>query len=86
MSLPPRSDTLVRATPIHQLKTGVKACVEFTVYDGGHTAISVSRIDGKPGSRVVTQADSLPLNDVGELEAHLLAIVAFVAQSRRAGG
>jgi hypothetical protein len=82
MDLPPRSAQLIRETPLHERPTGVMACVEFTVYDGGHTAIAVSRVDGSPGHRVITQADSLPLNSVDELRDHLLGVLAFVASSR----
>jgi hypothetical protein len=74
--LPPRSRQLVEATPLHSTESGVKACVEMTVYHDGHAGISVSRIEGPPGHRIVTQVDTLPLNDVEELRAHVLAVIA----------
>jgi hypothetical protein len=73
--LPPRSVKLVKATPIHRTKSGVKACVEFTIYSDGHAGIAVCRVEGAPHSRQITQADALPLNHVKELHAHLLAVV-----------
>lgn len=77
--IPPRSRKLVAATPLERRETGVKACVEFTVYADGHAGIAVSRVEGVPPRRRIVQADSLPLNDVAELRAHLLAVVAHVA-------
>jgi len=65
----------VEATPIQPTKSGVKACVEFTLYPDGHAGIAVCRIEGTSGNRRISQADSLPLNHRRELEDHLLAII-----------
>jgi hypothetical protein len=73
--LPPRSRQLIDATPIHRLKSGVKVCAEMTLYPDGHAGIAVSRLEGSPPHRRITQADSLPLNDRAELEAFLQAIL-----------
>ena len=73
--LPPRSRRFVEATPIHRMRSGFKVCAELTLYPDGHAGIAVSRIDGAPPNRRITQEDSLPLNDRGELEEHLLAIL-----------
>jgi hypothetical protein len=73
--LPPRSRQLVEATPIHTMRSGVKACVEMTLYPDGHAGIAVCRIEGSPPNRRITQADSLPLNHRKELEEHLLGIL-----------
>lgn len=81
MTLPPRSKKLVDATPIQQRAKGVSACIEFTVYRDGHAGISVSRVEGKPGSRRIVQADSLPLNDLQELRDHIDAAVEHVSRS-----
>jgi hypothetical protein len=79
--LPPRSQKLVNATPLHELERGVKGCIEFTVYQDGHAGIAVSRIEGKPPSRRIVQSDSLPLNDLSELRNHVLAVLEHVATS-----
>jgi hypothetical protein len=73
--LPPRSIQLVEATPIHRLQSGLKACVELTVYPDGHAGIAVSEIEGAPPSRRIVQRDSLPLNDLAELRDHVLAVI-----------
>ena len=73
--LPSRSRQLVEATPIHRLESGLKVCVEMTLYPDGHAGIAVSRIDGAPPNRRITQADSLPLNDRRELEDLLKSIL-----------
>ena len=57
------------------------ACIEFTVYDGGHAAIAVSKVTGAARSRSIIQVDVLPLNNVDELREHVLAIVHHVAES-----
>jgi hypothetical protein len=85
MMLPPRSVKLIHATPIHPRDKGAKACVEFTIYADGHAGIAVSRVEGKPPRRRIVQADSLPLNDVEELRAHLDAIVEHVARQSQLG-
>ena len=77
--LPPRSVQLVQATPIHPTKSGVKACVEMTVYPDGHAGIAVSEIEGNPPSRRIVQRDSLPLNDLTELRDHVLAVIEHLA-------
>jgi hypothetical protein len=74
-ALPPRSRKVIDATPLHDLPSGVKAVVEVTVYPDGHTGIAVSRVDGAPPNRRIVQADSLPLNDMAELRAHVLAVL-----------
>ena len=73
--LPPRSIQLVEATPIHRLKSGLKACLELTVYRDGHAGIAVSEIEGHTPSRRIVQRDSLPLNDLAELRDHVLAVI-----------
>jgi hypothetical protein len=83
--LPARSKQLVDATPLHRTATGVKACVEFTIYRDGHAGLAVSRIEGKPPHRRVVQADTLPLNDVEELQEHIEAVVEHVRQAAGAG-
>lgn len=75
ITLPPRSQNLVDATPLHPREKGVNACIEFTIYADGHAGIAVSRVEGKPPNRRIVQADSLPLNDVQELRDHIDAIV-----------
>jgi hypothetical protein len=72
---------LVEATPIHRMKSGVKVCVEATLYPDGHAGIAVSRIEGSAPTRRVTQADSLPLNDRRELEDFLEAILDRLEQA-----
>ena len=47
----------------------------MTLYPDGHAGIAVSRIEGSPPHRRITQADSLPLNDRAELEEFLQAIL-----------
>jgi hypothetical protein len=79
--LPPRSVRLVQSTPIHRLKTGLKACVEITVYPDGHAGIAVSEIQGSPPARRIVQRDVLPLNDVDELRSHTLAVIEHLARS-----
>jgi hypothetical protein len=81
MTLPPRSQELVEATPLHARDSGVKACIEFTIYKDGHAGIAVSQIEGDPPRRRIVQADSLPLNHVHELRDHIEAIVDHVAAS-----
>lgn len=49
--------------------------MELTVYPDGHAGIAVSRIEGSPPSRRISQADSLPLNHVEELREHVLAVI-----------
>lgn len=73
--LPPRSQKLVEATPLHPTESGVKACIEMTIYPDGHAGLSVSRIEGAPPQRRIVQADSLPLNSVGELREHVAAVI-----------
>ena len=84
--LPPRSMKLVDSTPIAQLKTGWKACVELTVYPDGHAGIAVSEIEGAPPNRRIAQRDSLPLNDLHELRIHVLAVIDHLADSADAPG
>ena len=79
--LPPASQKFVEATPLHATKSGIKACIEFTVYHDGHAGIAVSRIEGSPPNRRIVQADSLPLNDVTELRGHIEAVVRRVEQA-----
>jgi hypothetical protein len=83
MTLPPRSQRLVDATPIHPREHGVNACIEFTIYADGHAGIAVSRVEGKPPNRRIVQADSLPLNHVQELHDHIEAILDRVARHAR---
>lgn len=83
--LPPRSMKLVEATPMHQLEKGTKSCIEMTVYPDGHAGIAVSEIQGKPPSRRIVQRDSLPLNDIDELKAHVLAVIDRTVEVARAG-
>lgn len=75
MTLPPRSQKLVEATPLHPRENGVNVCIEFTIYADGHAGIAVSRIEGRPPSRRIVQADSLPLNHVQELRDHIDAVI-----------
>jgi hypothetical protein len=79
--LPPRSRKFVAATPLHETEAGIKACIEFTIYRDGHAGLAVSRIEGKPPSRRVVQADALPLNDMSELHGHVDAVVEHVRQA-----
>lgn len=81
MTLPPRSQKLVDATPLHPRDNGTNACIEFTIYADGHAGIAVSRVEGKPPQRRIVQADSLPLNSVTELRQHVEAIINYVARS-----
>jgi hypothetical protein len=83
VSLPPRSQQLVDATPVHHRKTGASACIEFTLYADGHAGIAVSRIAGQPPNRQIVQADSLPLNSREELEKHIAAVVDLVEEASR---
>jgi len=78
--LPPRSLELVERTPIHRLKSGIKACLEITIYPDGHAGIAVSEIEGAPPARRIVQRDSLPLNHIDELRDHVSAVVDHVAR------
>jgi hypothetical protein len=79
--LPPRSRELVDATPLQPTQSGMKACVEMTIYADGHAGIAVSRIEGSPPRRRIVQADNLPLNDVDELRGHVLAVIERLRQA-----
>jgi hypothetical protein len=81
LDLPPRSRTLIEATPIMTAKSGTKACIELTVYPDGHAGIAVSGIEGAPPRRTIHQEDALPLNNVDELQKHVLAVVTHLARA-----
>jgi hypothetical protein len=61
------------------LKSGVKACVEITIYPDGYAGIALSEIDDSPRPRTIVQRDALPLNDLDELRDHVLAVIDHVA-------
>ncbi len=84
--LPPRSVKLVEATPFHHLESGLKACIEVTVYPDGHAGIAVSEIEGSPPARRIVQRDSLPLNNVDELRTHVLAVIERLSEHAAAAG
>jgi hypothetical protein len=86
MTLPPRSQKLVAAMPLHPRENGVNVCIEFTIYGDGHAGIAVSRVEGKPPHRRIVQADSLPLNHVQELRDHIEAILDHVARQAANAG
>jgi hypothetical protein len=81
VTLPPRSQKLVEATPLHPREKGVNVCIEFTIYADGHAGIAVSRVEGKPPHRRIVQADSLPLNHVQELRDHIEAVISYAEGS-----
>jgi hypothetical protein len=66
------------------MKSGFKACLEMTLYPDGHAGIAVSEIDDSSCPRTIVQRDALPLNDLDELRAHVLAVIDHVAGHTKA--
>lgn len=74
--LPPRSQQLIDAAPVDQVRTGVRAVIELTAYPDGHANIAVGSLDtSQRGAMQYRRADSLPLNHRAELELFLDSIL-----------
>lgn len=62
----PSTERLIENAPFTATAKGLQLAIELISYPEGKVQVSVSRISGSPGRRMIVQAESLMFNDINE--------------------